>query len=167
MLLWWACLRCRHHNGHQIYLNVLSGLFDLVQFDLLASDSCLALPKPLHGNDSLFRREKPRGDWGIRHGTAPKTEQEGQSSSENIDVLPPGQRSRGNLAESIIQSATDNGKPAGAGEPPRLPKSLFLLGVVTTDNSHEACWDNALDEAYDVLEYVMAKLETCPPRKKR
>lgn len=47
--------RCRHHDSHQIDLNVHHRLFDLIELDLLAPNTSLPLAQSLHSNPSFFR----------------------------------------------------------------------------------------------------------------
>lgn len=139
--------RCCHHKSDQVDLGVGDRLLHLAEFDLLASNTCLAPAKPLHGNQSLFGGEEPSRDWRVRHDTAPKTEQEGKYTGKNVNILPALQSSSGDLSKAIVECSTNDREPTNTGEPPSLSHGLLFLRVIATDNSHESGGNDALDDS--------------------
>lgn len=135
---------------------------------LLASHASLALSKPLYCNHSLFWGEEPCRDRGVGHSATPKAEQECQSTSEYVNILPSGQRARRDLTKAIVQRSSDDCKPASTREPPSLPKRLLLLRVITADNCHEARGNHTFNETCGRSEGMMLQpIKGKLPRKKR
>lgn len=58
------------------------------------------------------------------------------------------------MSEAVVKCSTNDREPAGAGEPPCLPESLFFLCIVATNNGHEPSWDNTFDESWFWLDRV-------------
>lgn len=143
------CIGRCHENEDEPELEVEESLSELGNFDLLAAHAGLPLTETLDGDDTLGGREEPGRGGRIWDEEAPDTEEEGEAACKEVDILPPTKGTGGDLGESVVKGATDDGEKTSRCEPPRLSQCLLVLRVVSTDDTHKASRNNALDEAQE------------------
>ena len=70
--------------------------------------------------------------------------EDGESASEEVEVLPPVEGAGRDACEAVVQPGADDGPAAGGGVPETLTKRLLALRVVAADDDHERRGHDAL-----------------------
>lgn len=142
------CCVCRsHHDEDEPDFNIQDRLEQLSFFDSVTSHTPLRPPNALDGHDALFGRQEPRSDSRVWNAKIAETEKDTQGPGEEVDILPRGQASVFNLAETVVNRAAEDGKKASRAGPPTLSKRLFVLCIESCDDTAEAGRYRALNEA--------------------
>ena len=95
---------------------------------------------------------------GVREEEEQHAVEDGESASEEVEVLPPVEGAGRDAREAVVQPGADDGPPARRGVPETLTQRLLALRVVAADDDHEGRGHDTLQEA----EEEALGIETAP-----